>query len=278
MTIRHALPLFAVVGLALAGSAAARPADTAPKAEGHAAADKGPEAGKHADSGKHGAAGHGPVKLKAHVHTPDGGKELKFDLGNEADKKQLFDYLEHGHVEELKEDKPPELLSLKWDLGLWSVVVFLVLFYVLAKYAWPQVLEGLQTREANIQGAMDEAERTRAEAQKLQAQLQQQMAQANDQVRGILEEARKDAVRTTEEMIAKARAEIASDRDRLRRELETGKDQALQELWRQSVQLASLMSAKAIKQNLDPAAHQRLFDEAVSELGKSTDAFIKQQS
>jgi F-type H+-transporting ATPase subunit b len=154
-------------------------------------------------------------------------------------------------------------------LGFWTIVVFVVLLVVLKKYAWGPILEGLQKREQNIAAAIEEAEKARAEAERLREQFQAEMARAQEKVREILDEGRRDSQRVAEEMIAKARAEIQAERDRLRREIESARDQALQELWNQAAQLATLISAKAIRRQLSPEDHRRLVDEALAELERA---------
>jgi F-type H+-transporting ATPase subunit b len=205
---------------------------------------------------------------EVHLHHAgaDGKKEMTLDASNPEHAQRLAEELKHGNVHELKLKEEVSLLALKADLGLWSIVVFLILFFGLRKYAWPLILEGLQKREQSIASALAEAEKTRAEAARLEKQCQEQMAQANEQVRQTLEEARRDAAATTEAMIAKARAEIKADRDRMLRELEAAKDAALQEIWGKSVELASLMSSKAIRQTVSVETHRRLFEEALAEL------------
>jgi F-type H+-transporting ATPase subunit b len=70
----------------------------------------------------------------------------------------------------------------------------------------------------------------------------------------------------TAEMQAKAATIIQADRERLRREMDIAKDQALKELWEQAAQLATLISAKAISRNLTVDDHRRLIDEALTEM------------
>src|SRR5262249_53079944 len=152
------------------------------------------------------------------------------------------------------------------DLGLWSLVVFVLLLIVLGKYAWGPMLHGLQRREQNIRNAIEESQKTREEAQKLRAQFEQQLAKAHDNVRDILDEGRRAAQQLTEEMTSKARADIQAEQERRRREIEMAKDQALQELWNQSAQLATLISAKAIRRQLNEEDHRRLVDDALAEL------------
>jgi F-type H+-transporting ATPase subunit b len=202
-----------------------------------------------------------PTKLeadKAHAakdgHATDG--HAKDSHPKDAHAKDGHD---EGHQEE-------SLLSISADLGIWTVVVFVLLMLILRRLAWKPMLEGLQKREQTIQGALDEAQKARDEAQRLRAQLQKEMDNAAETVRGILEEARRDAQHTTEDMINKARQEINTERDRLQREMGIAKDQALQELWNQAANLATLISAKTIRRNLTPDDHRRLIDEALADL------------
>jgi len=161
----------------------------------------------------------------------------------------------------------------KVDLGVWTLVVFLLLLFILSRLAWKPMLEGLKKRESNIKSAMEEARKAREEAEKLQAYFQAEMNKAGEKVREILDEARRDAQRTTDDMVARARGEIQAERERLYRELATARDQALQEIWNQAAQVATLVSAKAIRRSLSAEDHRRLVDEALAELQSSRQEF-----
>jgi F-type H+-transporting ATPase subunit b len=151
-------------------------------------------------------------------------------------------------------------------LGVWSIVVFAILLVVLKKYAWGPILEGLQKREHNIESAVQDARQARDEAQRLRDQLQREVDHAQEKVRDILDEGRKHAQQTTDEMIGKAKSEIQAERDRLRREIAMARDQALQEIWKQTADLATMVSAKAIRRQITVDDHKRLVDEALKEL------------
>lgn len=209
-------------------------------------------------------------KYEAAYHGPDGKHQHQvFDMGNPDHKAQLAELLEHGHVLELENKSPPELskiFSLKADLGIWSLLIFCLLMFVLSKLAWPKMLAGLQKREANIRGALDEAQKARDEAAGLRAQYQKEIDGAHQKVKDILDEARRDAAATTDEMIAKAKTEIVAERDRAHREISVETDQALQTIWSKAAELATEVSAAALGKQLDGAAHRRLIDEALGEL------------
>lgn len=156
------------------------------------------------------------------------------------------------------------------DLGIWTLVVFLILFFVLRQFAWKPMLEGLQRREENIRKAVEEAEEARAETKRVQTEFQAKMDKAFAEIPKMMEEARRDAEEYRDKERARVAEEIQADRDRLRREIETARDQALQELWTQAAQLATMISAKAIGRNITEDDHKRLVDEALDELQKGS--------
>jgi F-type H+-transporting ATPase subunit b len=216
--------------------------------------------------GSHAASEH-PPKYTATIEAEGKEEETDFDLSKDTDVKALTDLLRRGEVVELSlKDRPVNVMALRWELGLWTLVVFSLLLLILRKAAWKPMLEGLRNREESIRSAIEEAHRAREEAQRLREQLQGEMNKAHEKVRDILDEAHRNAQRTTEEMVAKARGEIQSERERLRREIGLARDQALQEIWNQTAQLATLVSAKAIRRELTQDDHRRLIDEALAEL------------
>ncbi len=98
-----------------------------------------------------------PGKYVVTLHDQTGEKEQSYDMSKAADRIKLAHDLEAGHVHELKKDEPPDLFAPKrWDLGIWSLVIFAALFFVLAKFAWKPMLAGLQQREENIRSALDQ--------------------------------------------------------------------------------------------------------------------------
>jgi F-type H+-transporting ATPase subunit b len=152
------------------------------------------------------------------------------------------------------------------DLAIWTVVVFLVLLLVLRKFAWGPMLAGLKRREDNIRAALAEAEAARGEAQALRASLQKDMNEAHLKVKDLIDEAKRDAQASAAEVLAKARADIATDRERLHREIQTETDQALQLLWSRAAELATQASAMAIRRQLDGNTQRQLIDEALTEI------------
>jgi F-type H+-transporting ATPase subunit b len=165
-----------------------------------------------------------------------------------------------------KAEESPDVFGNALDLGIWTVVVFLVLLWVLSRYAWKPMLEGLKRREESIRSALEEAQRAREEAKTLQTRFEQEMNRAQEKVREVMDEARKDAQGMRDEMVARAKSEIQTERERLRHEIEMARDQALEQLWNQSAQLATMIAAKAIRRQLNVDDHRQLIDEAIAEM------------
>jgi F-type H+-transporting ATPase subunit b len=168
---------------------------------------------------------------------------------------------EHGEKEKADIFLPP-----RFDLTIWTIVVFGCLLLVLKRFAWKPMLNGLQGREARIHGILQEAQTARDDAQQLRGQLQAEMDKVNEKIREMMDEARRDGQQNKDNLIAEAKAEIQAERDRARRELQTEAAQAKQDLWNQTAQLATLVSAKAISRHLTPEDHRGLVDEAVADL------------
>jgi F-type H+-transporting ATPase subunit b len=164
-----------------------------------------------------------------------------------------------------------DLFQPAMDLGIWSLVVFLVLLLVLGKFAWKPMMQGLEHREQAIHSALHEAHQAREETGRLRAELEEQLRRANDQARAVLDEARRAAERTTAEMTAEAHKKIQAEHERLQREMNLAYDQARRDLQTQVAQLATLVAGKVLRRQVNHDDHRQLVDEAVAELRQAGD-------
>ncbi len=157
----------------------------------------------------------------------------------------------------------------RYDLGIYSFIIFILLMAILGKFAWGPMMKGLDAREASLKQTFADAEKSKTDAQTALKDIEARLAKANDEVRAILDEARRDATALKDKAKAEATADIQAERDRARREIETAREQALQDLYQQSVQLATMLSAKTIKREISADDHRRLLDEALGDLKTS---------
>jgi F-type H+-transporting ATPase subunit b len=168
-----------------------------------------------------------------------------------------------------EEKKAGEMAGLtRYDLGIWTLVVFGLLVFVLGKYAWGPIMNGLQKREDTIASHHSDAEKARAEAEKLLMEVKAQRAKASEEMAAIIAQARRDADAFRESEKTRTAGDIQGERDRLKREIETARDQALSEIWEKTVQLAALVSSKAIGRVVSADDHRRLIDDSLAELNQ----------
>jgi F-type H+-transporting ATPase subunit b len=160
----------------------------------------------------------------------------------------------------------------RYDLGIFTLIVFGLLCAILFKFAWPKISEGLAKREANIAAVRDEAVKAKQDAEETRAKLQADLASAQDRIRAMMDEARRDA----DALRAKEREagvkEAAAERDRAKREIESAKDAALADIYQQAVELATKLSSKTLARTVTADDHKRLLDESLAELKRSASA------
>jgi len=154
-------------------------------------------------------------------------------------------------------------------VSIWTLVVFLLLLFILAKTAWPAILKAVEERERRIQAQLDAAAKANAEAQRVLAVYQQQVAAAREEGQAIVAAARQAGERLREELVGKGRAEQEELLVRARREIGLEKDKALVELRREAVELSIAAASKVIERNLDSEADRRLVQQYLADLESS---------
>jgi F-type H+-transporting ATPase subunit b len=157
----------------------------------------------------------------------------------------------------------------KTDLAIYTGIVFLILLTVLWKFAWGPIVAGLEKREQRIAENIAAAERAHEEAKLLLAEYDRKLAGAAEQVRMMLEEARKDAEQVKLEIIAEAKEAAKLEFERSRRELQRATDQALKELSERATNLAVDLASKIVRAQLSQHDHARLVQEAMAEFVSS---------
>jgi len=158
------------------------------------------------------------------------------------------------------------VLSINAGLAIWTWVLFLLTLGVLAWKAFPAIAKGLETRQSNIQAAIDSARDDRDEARRLLDEHQRQLDQARREAKDILQQGREAGERLREEILTQARADNEEMLERARRELEREKEELLLSVRQEAVDLSLRAAEKLVRQNLDDDANRRLVREYIAEL------------
>jgi F-type H+-transporting ATPase subunit b len=157
-------------------------------------------------------------------------------------------------------------LEVQPSLAIWTVLVFLGLFFVLRRFAWKPLSAALHQREEHLEHTLLQTERVRNESEQLLAEHRRLMAQADDRVKAIFDKAQKEAQASGEEIIKMAQAEAEAARDRAQREIARARDQALAEIWSQTANVAVAVAGRVLSKQLGEDEHRRLLDQAIKEL------------
>ena len=158
----------------------------------------------------------------------------------------------------------------RYDLGIYTLIVFGILMFVLSKYAWPHIKSGLEKREANILGALDQAKKDRAEAEARLTEARKQLADAAQQAAAIVAEARKDAEALRASEAEKAAKDAQATKERADRDAEAKVAALTKEAQQHVAELAALMASKAIRGQLSIQNQSALLDESIAELNANT--------
>jgi F-type H+-transporting ATPase subunit b len=173
-----------------------------------------------------------------------------------------------GHAEGGSEES--RMLQLDIPLAVCSALVFLALFGLLWRFAWAPLAKALDDRERYHQETLDKAEQSRAESERLLAEHRGLISKATDEVRAILDEARRDAESTAHGIVTAAQSEASASKVRAERDIATARDQALAEIWTRTADLAVNVAGRVLAREVGPEEHRRLLDRAVNQLPTAT--------
>jgi F-type H+-transporting ATPase subunit b len=152
------------------------------------------------------------------------------------------------------------------SLIFWEVVTFLILVFLLWRYVYPPIREQIRERQSQIERAIDEAEKTRAEARELLAEYRRQIEEARGEGRQILEDARKQAEAQRERTKREAREEGDRIIQRAREEIDRERESALREVRREVADMVVQASEQVIGRSIDRDEHERLISQALDDL------------
>lgn len=169
-----------------------------------------------------------------------------------------------------KAHSDPNPLTIDADLAFWTFAVFLVLFAVLAKFAWGPIAAALEKREHAISENIEAAKRTHEEARSLLSEYERKLAGAADQVREMLEEARRDADHTKQDIVNEAKTAAKAEHDRALRDIRTAADAAVKDLSQRSTDLAIELAGKFISAKLTPEERSRLVQDSLSKFAAAS--------
>jgi F-type H+-transporting ATPase subunit b len=162
------------------------------------------------------------------------------------------------------------LVSPGLGLMIWTLVLFFFTMWVLSKVAFPRIQAALEKRANAIKENIEASERQREEADELLQEYRKRLKEAREQADDIMARARK----ASEVAVAEARDEGKTRREELvaaaRKDIEAETRRSLEQIRKEVADLTVLATEKVTRKTLSDADHQRLVEDALSEVDFST--------
>jgi F-type H+-transporting ATPase subunit b len=154
------------------------------------------------------------------------------------------------------------------DLGnaVWTLVIFVIVVFLLGKFAWGPVLGLLRQREDFIHKSLSDAKRDRDEAEVRLKDYAAKLQSAQAEAVTIIEGARKDAERLREELRQRAKAEADALVNNAQRQIQLETNRALQQIRHEAVDLSVAIASKLLQRNISKEDNERLIDEALRQI------------
>jgi F-type H+-transporting ATPase subunit b len=158
------------------------------------------------------------------------------------------------------------LVSPSVGLMVWTLFLFGVSMFILAKVAFPRIAEALDKRQRAIEETIDTADRTRREADELLAEYRERLTAARQQADEIVARARKAGEQQEADLVVAGKQRREELLEQARKDIETETRRAIQEIRADVADMTILATEKVTRKTLTTDDQRRLVEEAVAEL------------
>jgi F-type H+-transporting ATPase subunit b len=155
-------------------------------------------------------------------------------------------------------------------LFIWTIITFLVLLALLAKFAWKPLLAALEARRETIRKSLDDAQQAKVELEKLHQESAQILRQARIDAAAIVSQSRSDAQSLREELNKKSQAEAEGIVKNAQKVIQIETQAALAHIRREAVDLSVTIASKLLERNVSKEDNSRLIDETLRQIEETT--------
>jgi F-type H+-transporting ATPase subunit b len=167
---------------------------------------------------------------------------------------------------------PVNLLDPAYGLMFWTLIIFVILFFTLSRFAFKPLTAAVEAREKALEEAIAGAKRDRDAASALLAEQQRQLDASRAEAQKLIADGRAAAERMRAELLDQTRAQQHEMLDRARREIDAEKVKAVAEMRREAVDLALAAASKVVEQNLDQEGNRVIVERFLAGVGTSPGA------
>ena len=157
------------------------------------------------------------------------------------------------------------LVQVSPGLAIWTIFTFLILLFLLKKYAWGPLLKALEERQAAIEKSVEDTKRATAALQQTQEESTRLLAPARAEASTIVTRSRADADRFREEMRQKAQEDAATIVKNAQKEIQLETQRAVAQIRTEAVDLSLAIASKLLRRNVSAADNEALIKEALGQ-------------
>ncbi|MBU0691191.1 F0F1 ATP synthase subunit B [bacterium] len=157
------------------------------------------------------------------------------------------------------------ILNIEPGSIIWTIVSFLIVVWLVGKFGWKPLIQGLKSREDSIRHNLETAKAEREKAAGLLADYEQAIAGARKEATDIIQKAQDEANRQREQSERETKETTLKMIERARVDIERESDAAKTELSKHVAQLTARATSRLLGRAIDAKDHARLIDEALRE-------------
>ncbi|MCA2985492.1 F0F1 ATP synthase subunit B [Gemmatimonas sp.] len=167
---------------------------------------------------------------------------------------------------ESAEGGPPNLLDPNVGVMAWTLIIFVLLLFVLSKFAFKPLFAAVEAREKALEDAIEGAKRDRAATEDALAQQRAQLEAARSEAQQIIADSRATAEKMRADLLAQTKQQQEEMIEQARRTIEGEKAAAIADLRKEAVDLAIAGASRVIEQNLDSAGNRKIVESFLASL------------
>jgi F-type H+-transporting ATPase subunit b len=151
-------------------------------------------------------------------------------------------------------------------LFIWTILTFLVLVALLARFAWRPLLEALEGRQEAIAKSLADAAQARQELERLNRESAQMMQEARVEAEVIVSRSRSDAEVLRGELKQQAKAEAATIVANAQKQIQLEAARAVQQIRSEAIDLSVEIASKILQRQVSKADHEGLLEETLQQV------------
>jgi F-type H+-transporting ATPase subunit b len=148
-----------------------------------------------------------------------------------------------------------------------TIINFVILYFILRHFLIEPVTSTISAREDEIKGRIARAENDEKKAELLRIENEEKIKNAKEEGKTIIEDLKVKAERVSETIISKAKEEAEFLLERARADAEREREKASEDIKTQTIDLALILSSKALGSTIDENEHRRLIKDFIAKVG-----------